>query len=379
MPSRSNRPRTIGPDVSPLMEIFYPNCRTTSSTGPRRGANSTPASGARMALRTARTIPASQHFSTLCPSGFACQHGGCAALSARFRPIRPSLSAFQLRPPGNSLRHMLNSASRFQRLALELLLQIQPLADIHKPGGDQGSLPRDFHVTLRFVESQGAQVVTCDVQTHGLLARVPGEIFRRRKQASPYPLAAEGGSDHQPFDVGFRSDGGVCRVGEQGRRPDGPRKAEVARESSPQAAGEDVFPGDFGPDADAAGDLPVCVPFDNQGSYPPEVCSRRIQRSITLSERSILPPKTCLNWSRNPSTTRAAIAWSSSGRARRTVNCSASIGTSYQSPDLQPMSRLRMIWTGIKASAPVNTRIQATSTSTPTEGPVASSLHTLTA
>jgi len=61
------------------------------------------------------------------------------------------------------------------------------------------------------------------------------------------------------------------------------------------------------------------------------------------------------------------------------VNCWASIGLYYQSPDPHPMSRLRMIWTGIRASAPVKTSIQATSTSTPKEGPVASSLHTLTA
>ena len=74
-----------------------------------------------------------------------------------------------------------------------------------------------------------------------------------------------------------------------------------------------------------------------------------------------------------------AIAWSSSGLARRTVNCWASIGLYYQSPDPHPMSRLRMIWTGMSASATVKMSIHAMSTITPGEGPVANSLHTLTA
>src|SRR5215210_9506153 len=68
-------------------------------------------------------------------------------------------------------------------------------------------------------------------------------------------------------------------------------------------------------------------PSTTRDLTPPETCSREIHFSMTLSERSILLPKTCLNWSRNPSTTRAAIACSASGRARRTVNCSASITT----------------------------------------------------
>src|SRR5687767_4276692 len=105
------------------MKVSYPNCRTISSTGPRRDATSSPAAGARMTLQTA--IAASQ------------------------------------------------------RLASELLLQIQPLPDVHKPGGDQGSLPRDFHVTLSLVEFQGAKVVGRHVEADGLLTRVPGEVFRR--------------------------------------------------------------------------------------------------------------------------------------------------------------------------------------------------------
>src|ERR687893_624867 len=46
---------------------------------------------------------------------------------------------------------------------------------------------------------------------------------------------------------------------------------------------------------------------------------------MILIERSIRLPKTGRNLSTNPSTTSAAIAGSSSGPARRTVNCSASM------------------------------------------------------
>ena len=100
---------------------------------------------------------------------------------------------------------------------------------------------------------------------------------------------------------------------------------------------------------------------------------------MTLSERSILLPKTGLNWSRNPSTTRAAIAWIVIRPGEAYGELLGLHPDILPESDPQPMSRRRMIWTGIRASAPVNTRIQATSTSTPTEGPVASSLHTLTA
>src|SRR5215217_3261085 len=58
---------------------------------------------------------------------------------------------------------------------------------------------------------------------------------------------------------------------------------------------------------------------------PPEACSSLIQRSMILTERSIRLPNTGRNLSRNPSTTSAAIAGSSSGPARRTVNGSAFI------------------------------------------------------
>src|SRR5919107_3742506 len=58
---------------------------------------------------------------------------------------------------------------------------------------------------------------------------------------------------------------------------------------------------------------------------PPEACSSLIHFSMILTERSIRFPKTGRNLSRKPSTTSAAIAGSSSGAARRTVNCSASI------------------------------------------------------
>src|SRR5215204_4747017 len=150
---------------------------------------------------------------------------------------------------------------------LEFFLQIQPLADVQKPRGDDGSLSRDFHITLRLVEPQCGQVVTCDVQAHALLTRFPGEVFSRRKQAPRYTLAPEGGGDHEPLDVSLRGVGGVSRVGEQRRRPDRPRDAEVTGESAPQPAGEDVFPRGPGPDADAAGDFCIRVPFDHQGSH----------------------------------------------------------------------------------------------------------------
>src|SRR5919107_1240987 len=150
----------------------------------------------------------------------------------------------------------------------QLLLHIQPLADVHKPGGDKGSLPRDLRVTLCLVESEGAQVAASYVQSYGLLVRIPGQVFCRRKQASGHPLAPERGGDHQPLDVGLRGDGGVCRVREQGRRPYRAGDAEVASQSLPQTAGEHVLPGRCDPHADTAGDLPIGVPFDHQRSHP---------------------------------------------------------------------------------------------------------------
>src|SRR5215210_7369944 len=138
---------------------------------------------------------------------------------------------------------------------LKFLLQVQPFADVEKPAGEEGSLARDLHVTRRLIEPEGTQVAACYVQAHRLLASIPGEVFRRQEEALRHALAPEGGGDHEPFDVGFRGDGRVSGEGQQRRRPNGAQNAEVARECPPQTAGEDVLPGGFGPDPDAAGDL----------------------------------------------------------------------------------------------------------------------------
>ena len=123
----------------------------------------------------------------------------------------------------------------------------------------------------------------------------------------------------------------------------------------------------------------VAYPSTTRDVTPPEACSRLTHLSMTLSERSILLAED------GPELVQKALH--DEGGYRRIV---LRPGEAYgellglhrhilPESDPQPMSRRRMIWTGIRAREPVKTSIQATSTSTPAEGPVASSLHTLTA
>src|SRR5215211_8843924 len=110
------------------MKAFYPTCLMTSSTGPRRGASSGLLNGGRMVVKKARTIPASSARYAL--RALARQQVSFfRAGLAREHPRRFSRASYEVHHGAEEL----TSASRRQRLALEFLLQIQPLADVHKP------------------------------------------------------------------------------------------------------------------------------------------------------------------------------------------------------------------------------------------------------